>query len=401
MVEPVRVQNWSAGANNIASRDRLPPNSVRAAVNLDPLPGGRLALRAGFERVYAGTAPRAVLALGGRLLIADGADLVEFDARTNSARVLRSIAGAGPMVGDELNGRLYFCTASEALEYDGQTVRPWGVPDVLQQPAISAALGGTLLAGHYQVAMTYTDQWGREGGTDRPAIIQAPAGGRLDIVVPGIPSGCTANLYVGAVGGSTLYLQRRVQAAGTVEIGSVNDDTARCETILARAPQVGHLVSAHNSVLAVAVDRHVQITRSMRPHLVDRVSGFFQYPAPVGVLLSAAGTLFVSSDKVYALAGLETAEVAQVVAQEYPATPGTAVRLPDGRGAWMTRYGQAVASAEGVQLLTRDTYAPVQADSGAAGVLDHNGNQLIVSVLGGLLGRSPLASTDRFKELNP
>lgn len=402
-MERQRNDNWSAGANNLASRDRLPENSVRSAINVDPLPGGRFALRAGFELGYAGEAVRAVLALGDKLLIADGADLIEFNTLTNSSRVLRSIAGTGPVAGDVLNDRLYFCTASEALVYDGQDVRPWGVPDVLRQPSLSSAAGGILLEGHYQVAMTYTDQWGREGGTDRPAIIFAPAGGRLLISVPDLPSGCVANLYVSAVNGSTLYRQRTERMAGEVEVGAIDDNSARCETILTRAPQPGHVLRAHNGVLAVAVDRHVQITRPLRPHLIDRARGFFQYPCVVGDLLSAAGTLFVSADKVYGLSGVETTEVSQQVALEYPAVPGTAVALPDGRGSWMTRYGQAIAGGDGVQLVNRAAFAPLEAASGTAGVLDHNGNQLIVSALRGQHSPNPLAATDLFlgEVLNP
>lgn len=394
-MEPIRTADWSAGANNIAPRDRLPEASLRAAVNVDPLPGGRLAARARYQRRYAGSAVRAVLALGDKLLIADGAELVEFNPQANSSRVLRSIAGAGPMVGDELNGRLYFCTANEALEYDGSIVRPWGVPDVLQQPAVSLGDGGILQAGQYQLAMTYTDQWGREGGTDRALVVAAQAGEQLLVSVPQLPAGCTANLYVSSVNGSALYLQRRASIAGEVAIGSVTDDTQRCETVLCRAPQPGHLACAHNGTLAVGIDRHVQLTRPMRPHLVDRARDFYQYPQRIGMLLSANGALFVSADRVHALSAAETAEVSQSRALEYPAIPGSGVKLPDGRAAWVTRYGVAVAGPDGVRLLTLNTYAPGTALRGAAGVLDFNGNQLIVSTLIGRTGAS-LASTDRF-----
>lgn len=395
-MQPSRTSNWSAGANNIASRDRLPENSIRAGVNVDPLPGGRLALRTGFKAIYTGAEVRAVLALGRKLLIADGTSLVEYNTGNNSSRVLRQIIGAGPVVGDVMNGRLYFCTADEALEYDGETVRPWGVPDVLYQPGMTSSAGGTLLAGHYQVAMTLTDKWGREGGTDRPAVILAPDRGQLTITVPPVPPGCTANLYVSAVNGETLYLQRNKLEGGPVLIDSINDDTARCETVLSRAPQPGHLLCAHNSVLALAIDRHVQITRPMRPHLVDRVSGFFQYPQPVGVLLSVGSSIVVSADKVYALSSVESAEVSQATLLEYPGVPGTGVQLPDGRAAWMTRYGQAIAGPDGVQLLNRNTFAPAGASKGSAGVIDNNGNQLIITALRGQHSPNPLAAMDNF-----
>ncbi|RRV29667.1 hypothetical protein EGJ23_01645 [Pseudomonas sp. o96-267] len=397
MVEPVRVQNWSAGANNIAPRDRLPEASVRELINLDPLPGGRIALRAKAQQISPATSARGLLALGRKLLLADGADLIEFDTATSSARVLRTIAAAGPLTGAVLNERLYFCTANEALEYDGQTVRPWGVPDVNQQPAVDSGAGGTLLLGSYQVAMTLTDQWGREGGTAIPAVINSPAFGTLTVQVPVLPSGCSANIYASAVNGQTLYLQRRVTASGSVAIQSIDDSSQRCETVLAWAPRAGHRVCAHNGVLAVALDNTVQITRPMRPHLIDRARDFFQYPRRVGDVLSAAGALFVSADRVYAIRSVETSEVTQGVVHEYPAIPGTAIQLPDGRGAWMTQYGQVIAGADGVQMVTRERYLPADAASGAVGVLEHNGNQLIISVLHGPHGAdNPLASADSY-----
>lgn len=396
-MEAIRRDNWSAGANNVAPRDRLPESSARELVNLDPLPGGRLALRAGYQKRLTANAARGLLALGRKVLLADGTDLIEYDTNTNSTRVIRTIAGAGQLVGAVLNDRLYFCTANEALEYDGQQVRPWGVPDVIQQPVVSSGAGGTLLEGGYQVAMTLTDRWGREGGTGSPAVISVPAFGALTVLVPSLPIGCTANLYVSAVNGQTLYLQRRVTASGSIEIGSVDDSTQRCETVRAWAPPVGNRICAHNGVLAIAVDNTLQITRPLRPHLADRVRGFFQYPRRIGDVVSSLGTLFVSADRMYALRNLETSEVTQGVAHEYPCIPGTAVVLPDGRGAWMTQYGQAVDGPNGVEMVTRGSYLPGDAASGAAAVLDHNGNQLILSVLHGPQGAdNPLASADSY-----
>ena len=402
-MERIRSDNWSAGANNVASRDRLPPNSVREAINLDPLPGGRLALRIGYQRIYIGAAVRGVLSLRNRLLIADGADLVEYSIDSNSSRVIRQITDAGPFVGTVLNGRLYFCTADECLEYDDDMVRPWGVPDVLFQPFVASGPGGTLLAGNYSIAVTYTDRWGREGGTDRPVIIAASSGGLLSVQVDSIPAGCTANIYAGQADGATLYRQGSLSVAGSFQIGAVRDDLERCTTILMRAPSPGHLVSRHNGVIGIAAGRVVQCTVPMRPHLIDRVRGFFQYPSKVGLLLSAAGVLFVGSDRVYSLATLETSEVQQGVAMEHSAVAGTGVLLPDGRGAWMTRYGLAIASIEGVQLINRQSFAPVESPLGTAGLIDHNGNQLFITALTGINRPNPLASTDTFigEVMNP
>ena len=389
------LNNWSRGANNIASKDRLPEGAVRHAVNLDPLPGGRLSLRAGYEQVYAGTDVRGVLSLGRKLLIADGTSLVELDTVSGIHRTVRTIAGAGSFAGSVLNEVLYFSTANECLQYDGADVIPWGVPDVLYQPVISSAAGGGLIEGYYQVAVTYTDAWGREGGTDKPAVIFAAAEAAITVSIANIPPGCRANIYVGSLNGSTLYLQNTVSSTGGVVIGQVRDDTVRCATLLTRAPRPGTQVVAHNATLAVASNNVLEMTKPMQPHLVDRVRGFLQFGADIGAVMSA-GALFVSADKCYALTNVEGDGISQETVLEFPAVPGTAVQLPDGRGAWMTRYGQAITDGAGMQLVNRESFAPIDTASGAAGVLDNNGNQLVVTTLRGTNRANPLAASDFF-----
>ena len=387
--------DWSKGANNIASKDRLPEAFVRHAVNLDPLPGGRLALRVGYEQVYSGTAVRGVLSLGSNLLIADGPDLVELNTESGVSRVLRTIAGAGAFCGATLNNVLYFSTENECLQYDGFVVTPWGVPDVLHQPAVTATAAGGLIEGYYQVAVTHTDAWGREGGTDKPIVIFAATGAALTVDIATLPAGCVANIYVGSVSGETLYHQNTVSEVGSVVVGQVRDDTARCTTILTRAPRPGVLLVSHNATLAVAKNNVVELTKPMQPHLVDRVRGFLQFGGEVGVLLSA-GALFVSADKCYALTNVEGDGISQKTVLEFPAVPGTAVQLPDGRGAFMTRYGQAMTDGDDIQLVNRTTFAPVDVSRGAAGILENNGNQLVVTTLQGKNRPNPLAASDFF-----
>ena len=395
MTKFVATQAWAKGANNISAKDRLPEGFVRHAVNLDPLPGGTLKLRTGYEQVYAGAEVRGVLALGTKLLIADGTSLVEYDLLTNTSKVLRSIAGAGVFTGDVLNNTLYFCTTNECLEYDGTTVRPWGVPTARNQPVVTASGVGGLVAGYYQIALTLVDAWGREGGADKPLVIYAEQNSALTVAVPAPPAGYSTNVYVGSVNGGTLYLQNTVGTAATVNVGIVRDDTARCTTDMMRAPVPGTQVVAHNGVLVSAVGNYIQITRPMQAHLVDNVRGFVQYSTAVNAVVST-GVLFVSADKCYALTSPETGDIRQQVVLEYPAITGTAVLLPDGRGAWMTTYGQAVTNGDKVELVNRGSFAPASAESGAAGVVDNDGNQLVVTALKGKTGGNPLAASDFF-----
>ena len=396
------ASDWSAGANNLASKDRLPKNAVRHAVNVDPLPGGTFASRAGYEPIYAGTNVRGVLALGDKLLIADGADLVEFNTQTDTSRVIRAIAATGAFVGTVMNDVLYLSTENETLEYDGTTVKTWGTPDVFNQPVVAAIAGG-LLAGHYQVALTYTDQWGREGGTDRPVVLYVPDNGGVQITVGPIPLGCVANVYMGANNGSTLFLQGTRTTAGVVTVATLRDDTTQCETVLLRAPQPSTRMATHNGVILMAKGGTLSMTRPMQPHLVSRARGFVQYADDIGDVMSDGVAVFVSADKCYALTNVETDGIEQATVLEFPAIAGTSTQLPDGRVAWMTRYGQAISKNGDLELPNRQTFAPSPAASGAAGVIDTNGNQLIVTTTRGTQAGNQLAATDFYigEILNP
>ena len=396
------ASDWSAGANNLASKDRLPKNAVRHAVNVDPLPGGTFASRAGYEPIYAGTNVRGVLALGDKLLIADGADLVEFNTQTDTSRVIRAIAATGAFVGTVMNDVLYLSTENETLEYDGTTVKTWGTPDVFNQPVVAAVAGG-LLAGHYQVALTYTDQWGREGGTDRPVVLYVPDNGGVQVTVGPIPAGCVANVYMGAINGSTLFLQGTRTTAGVVTVATLRDDTTQCETVLLRAPQPSTRMATHNGVILMAKGGTLSMTRPMQPHLVSRARGFVQYADDIGDVMSDGTAVFVSADKCYALTNVETDGIEQATVLEFPAIAGTSTQLPDGRVAWMTRYGQAISKNGDLELPNRQTFAPSPAASGAAGVIDTNGNQLIVTTTRGTQAGNQLAATDFYigEILNP
>lgn len=395
-------EGWVNGANNIAPSDRLPQGFVRSALNVDVTPGGKFMIRSGFELNVQGTNVHGMLSLNDKLLIADGTDLIEFDTNTNTTRVLRQIAGAGPMVGAVFAGRLFFCTANECLEYDGSVVRRWGVEDVLNQPQVSVISNGSLLEGYYQIAATFSDADGREGGTDKPLIIFAGAGKAFEVAIPAPPAGGKTNLYVSSVEGTTLYRQADFEAATTFVVGSVRDDTSRLNTIMLRAPTPADHVLAHNGMILMAQGKVITCTSPMRPHLVDRTRRFFQFPAPVNAMLSA-DLVFVSADRSYALAEIETDSPRQVIVLEFPAITGTAVELPDGRGAWMTQYGQAITNGATLELVNRPNYTVGDRDSGNAGVVENNGNQMIVTNTRGGKGPGGLAAVDYFfgEILNP
>lgn len=386
---------WSGGINNRANAKSVPDGFVRDLVNLDPLVGGELGLRAGYEQRYVAENARGALSIGSRVLFADGSSLVCYDTHTSTAHTLAQIANDGRFSGAVLNEELFFCTANESLRFDGATLRSWGVPTIVEQP-VPSIVGGSLLAGRYQAAMTLVNDQGEEGATVNPIQIAVGDGGGLLFLLDDIPAGYTVRLYVSPASAETLYLQ--YEGAESFAVTLLRDDTARLETLNLRSPIGGDQVAALGSVLLIADGRTLWHTSAMRPHLMDLSKNFFQYPSDISVVLQVDGGVFVCADKTYFLPTPEGADVVQYKKLEFGAVPGTGSILPDGRAAWMTQYGLAIGAPDGsVTLMSQNNFVPELAQFGASGVLDHNGNQLVVTTMRGQKGPNPLAASDYYE----
>jgi hypothetical protein len=392
-VAEVSLSGWVNGINNLSPANRLPEGFVRDLMNLDPV-GGNFEMRTGYEKVVAGTACRAVMSLGERVLFVDGTDLFELDLSTNATRVLRTVAGAGPVASCTHAGELFISTANETLRYDGQTLREWGVPDVSGQPLVSIS---ARKPGRRLYAMTYTNQYGEEGGTVSAANVPE---GVYEFTIPPLAAGLKANLYVSSLNGRTLYLQGAYETAGPVVVNRPVDDTRSLATMHMYKPLPGAHLASWRGALLIAYGGVLQVTHPLSPHLVSRDTAFFQYPRDIEMLLAGERAVYLSADKVYQLTDPDTAEPKQSTVTDYPAVAGTGTILPDGRAVWLTRYGMSVESPdprEGIVQPNRQTFAPEEAGRGASGVVDNNGNEMVVTTLRDSGGANTLVAQDYFE----
>lgn len=377
---------WPRGANNLTPNDRVPEGHFRSAVNLEPVPGGALALRCGFEKVLETANLRACFShRSAVVVVVDEDQLLAFDTRTSTVTALTTVAGAGAVAGASLNDVLYLSTPTDSLRLDSG-VKPWAVPSPGYEVYLVA---GSLAAGTYKVAVTAYGADGEESGVI-PMTIPVPAGYTLRVVSP---DSRPLRVYVSAVNGETLYSQGPM--FGTYLVGQPDDSGARLTTAhMVPMPPCSILVP-HHATLVGCQGRAVYVTEPMRPHLVDPIRGFFQFATPVTMLAATDGGVYVAADKTWFLTGLETAEPAQRLVADHGAVPGTGTPLPDGRVAWFTEYGQAIGNSAGqVEFVNKDSYAPDTAAIGAAGLLKHNGNQTVVTTMRGATEANRMAAGD-------
>lgn len=384
---PVRTDSWPAGINNLAQPHRLPQGAVRDLLNLDPAAGGTLETRADFCKVMGCTAGRAAFPVGRNVVVIDGGQILSYSTLSDEALLLGAIAENGPVAGVELNGQLYLASLTESLRTDGFTLKPWAI----KQPAFSVeVVAGGLAAGLYRVAATATGADGEESGA-HSASIQVPAGGGLRIASD---DARPLRLYASAPNSETLYYQGLLYG-GARALTRIDDSAEQLATDgLVPMPACTEYAE-YNSVIIGRLGATVFFSLPMWPHLIDPVSGFFQYGAAVTALAVTDGGVFVVAEKTYFLTNLETDKPLQRVVLELGAVEGSAVKLPDGRAAWFTRHGQAIGSPDGtVALPNRQSFAPDIAAKGAAGVLEHNGNQMVVTTMRGVTQENNLVAGD-------
>jgi len=379
----IKRRNTFTGSNNIAKAERLPEGAVVEAINVDFTAGGKAELRAGFEPVREEADTRAVFEMGG-----DALALIVADQLIKVTPVGETLLGAvadGPVAGVWHVGELFLNTVNDSVRI-GESRRAWSVP----APAFDVSLeAGYMQPGVYKVAVTAVDG-GIESGC-QPAIVSVGEGQAIRVVV-GDDREC--RLYCSQPNGLTLYHQGI--AYGTNKIpANILDDSARLETAgLYSLPFCSMLIS-HQALIVGAQGKFLYHTHPMWPHLHNPESDYIPFPAPVTLLASVEGGIFVCADKTYFITGLGGPDMTSRTVLEFGGIAGTELTLPDGSVAWFSRYGQVIGRADGsVELPNRQSYAPLTAPRGAAGLLEHNGNQMVVTTMQGGVSGSGLRSAD-------
>lgn len=391
---PVLRGPWPSGINNKTNEKVVPEGALRDSINYDPATDGVLRTRAGYAKVLPGVDVRGAIAVGSHILIADGDSLVSFNTETSSSAVVKQIAGSGRFAGAVLNDELFFCTENETLRFKDGVLRNWGVPTVTHQPVPSIG-PGALQGGTYQCAATFVDSYGDEGGTTNAIIISVPDGSSLHFppVIP--PSGGRVRLYVSAVNGGTLYLQ--YEGDGDYTCSSINDATARLETQFMQAPVPGDRIERHNGVLLTADRDVLHMSLPLRPHLRSAIKGWFQFSAPVDMVISGDGGVFVSADKTYFLTEIEGQSPASRTVFDFGAVRGSEAKGLRTDAMWMTRYGLAKSDGMGnATLVSEGAFVPPLASSASSTLLETNGNQMVVTTLKAVKGPNPLAASDTY-----
>ena len=226
------------GLNNLDPVERLKPDALRDALNVDIDADGRVSRREGFAQVYSGGDIHSLWG-GNILLCVEGADLKRLTVNadgTLSAAVLGSgfIPGR-PVAYDMLGDEVFLSNGVITGKVKNGALIPWGVQTPQRQPALTADTVGGLDAGAYLVAVTFVSNSGEESGSPAPQKIDIPAGGGIALSLLPTPTEAnitTIRLYVSPPNEDVLYLADEVPAGATSALIYKWDTGMQAQTLL-------------------------------------------------------------------------------------------------------------------------------------------------------------------------
>lgn len=227
-------------------------------------------------------------------------------------------------IGDDL----YFSNGTDSGRITQGLFFPLGLPTP-DAPACNA-VGGSLSAGTYQVAVSYFNSvTGEEGGisaSSNPVI----AGG-LQVALPAETTGAThANVYVSAADGSVPMLARSVALGAATTTFTTPPTQGRESNGRYEDPLPAGTLFSSNGRLCSFSGSTVYVGLPFRPGYYLPAEGYIPFPAEVSIAIDNQAGTFIAADKTYWVPGdLGAVEGALATVLPYGAVPGTAFSSPN------------------------------------------------------------------------
>lgn len=352
-MNPVRFGPWPKGMNTAQPDTEIGQDEARLAVNVDFTREGRARRRRGSAQVYAGTDVHSV---GPSLLFAEGAALKRYDAAADSASTLRTgLTPGARIVYQPVNDDVFWTNSITSGRVDADFANhPWGLP-VPNAPTLTAASGGLLAEGAYQVVLSYSRADGEESGTGLAVSVDVPIdNGAIAITaIPQPASGLgitTINIHVSAPGGHVLYWHGSVDVGTTAYAITTMASTKReARNRFLTAPPAGHLLTYRHGRIYIADGNILHYTEPLAYGLYDPAKNFFAFDSEIRVAKGVTnGMWVVTARRTYWLPGDNPNEAQLNPQADYSAPMQMALDIPESNDvAWLSHRGWVRGTAEG------------------------------------------------------
>lgn len=393
--EPVAIDGFPVGVNNLAPDYALPQGAMRDGQNIDIYDNGKFRRRKGSTKKMSATSshslwhdpknpnPDVNYYVSGTSL---------YSLRENAGTLTSSLLVAGLAAGRRLsyvyvNGDVFWTNGIASGRIRNGVNVGWGVEAPSRKPILTASVGGALYAGTYQVVLTYRNSLGEESGTDGAVSVAVPDNGK--IVLTGLAAPLSADViqtcvYATSANGDVFHKIATIPSgSSTCTITTVANATTALKTQFLQPMLPGDRIAHLHGVIYVAVGPYVFHTEPLRYGLCNINENFYTFPADVTEILAVPDGLYVCADKTYFLSSPATPDVVQKVVLPYGAVHGTGTYLPNSMAvAWFSPRGQVVAVESGqVKVTTEANYMPGTMSYGASIVREKNGLKQIINTV--------------------
>ena len=364
----------------ITERGRKAGDYLRNAVNVDLTATGTLQRRKGSTLAQAGTDCHSLWSDGETAFYVDGDTLYQYPRTALRTGLVpgRRVSYCETPAGDVIwsNG-----TVMERIRAGASAPLGLAVPN--PAPTVTAAMGGGLRAGVYQVAITATNADGEESGATWPVQVSVADGGRIEIA--GLP-GTLTNIYVSPLNGDKLYLAATTTASSYI-IPIMGTLRQSLQTLGLRPMPAGEIVRAHGGRLLVVSGSTLYYSEPFGYGLHDPLRGRIPFGGRITLLAPVEGGCYVGTEtETFWLPGGDIEKTEVVGLLPYGAVPGTDTALENETGvAWMSTRGLIVADAQGqAKNVQEATVAVGPAQIGATLYREQDGMRQLVASLSGL-----------------
>jgi len=414
----LKMDGWPGGVNNrireteqvvMRGGEKVPSSQfLRKALNVDLTQEGHPLRRKGYTLHTAGYAHSAwgCEQLGVFCVVIDSQLMVGRDPDTLTA--MADANRYNPVSYTVLNDTIYYSNGqilgeiTQALEH-----RPWGVP-IPAVPTLSgvAAENPDGWTDTRQVAVTYVDYYGREGGASEPALVGGYGTFTVSIPLPLPANVAKANVYVSQVNSEILYHTETILVTSPITIYESEVGKGKeLDTLNLKPPVAGQLVASHNGRVYIARNDRVTFTEALRYHVTRPSQGIYMFPDYVTLLEPSTDGIYVGTRQgVVFLKGDDPYEVQQISVSAYAPIERAVTRVPgekfgvgvDEVPVWWGADGVLVVGLPGGQLkqLTRENLAVPEFQVGAVSLREYEGMSHIVSSLRSSDGMNPMGASD-------
>ncbi len=389
------------GLNNRLPPERLTPQELVQAINVDIDDSGGARSRQGFTSVLSGRC-HSIWADGNTCLFVQNEQLMQLlPDFTPVALGLMGLDELHPLSYVMVNGTVYFTNGVITGAFQNGAVRSWGLT---QPPPPQAELitGGALSACSIGYTATYLRSDGQESGAGNIGAIQVPAGSyglQWTIQQPIDPDVTQIRVYMTGPNGSEFFLAAQVPVGTKTAVytGDGSDLSVPMWTQFMGAPPAGSQAVMFNSRILIAQGQLLWYTEPFSFELMDQGENFLWFSSKITMVAPVAEGVFVATEtETVFLEGMDIAKATRLPKTSYGAIPGT-LAYTDGSlvgggqftstvAMWATPQGICAGGNEGfikgvMRNLTQAKVAMTDAPQGAGMFRQSNGINQYLSML--------------------